>query len=207
MDTRATYDGVASVYLPVAIAVFVLFTGAIALVVWRGRRRAAPRGPDERPVAELAYAGVLAAAVAVLVAVSFTHEARIENARAQDAVDVSVVAGKWNWVFRYPAYGIEVAGRPGVPATLVLPARRDIRFSATALDVMHAFWIPERRFQRQLSPGRTTRFVLSFPRPDVLRNGLCSMYCGLGHADMRFSVRVLDRPAFDAWAAAHRSRG
>jgi cytochrome c oxidase subunit 2 len=207
MDTRATYDDVAAVYLPVAVAVFVVFTGAIVLLVWRGVRRASPGGRGSHPVAESIYVGVLAVVVVVLVAVSFTHEARIENARAQGALDVRVLAGKWNWLFRYPAYGIEVAGRPGVPATLVVPARRDVRFSATALDVMHAFWIPERRFQRQLSPGRTTSFLITFPRPDVIRNGVCSMYCGLGHADMRFYVRVLDPAAFDAWAAAHRRGG
>jgi heme/copper-type cytochrome/quinol oxidase subunit 2 len=29
------------------------------------------------------------------------------------------------------------------------------------------------------------------------------MFCGLGHADMRFQVRVLAPAAFDAWARAH----
>jgi cytochrome c oxidase subunit 2 len=200
MDTRATYDDVAAIYLPIAIAVFVAFTGAIGLLVWRGRRRAREGGRSERPLAEGLYVAVLAVIVVVLVAVTFRAQGRIEEAGAHPAEDVTVIAGKWNWRFRYPAYGIEIAGRPGVPATLVVPAGREIRFRATAIDVLHAFWIPDRRFQRQLVPGRDATFALTFPRPGAIRNAACSMYCGLGHGDMRFYVRVLDPAAFAAWA-------
>jgi cytochrome c oxidase subunit 2 len=199
VDTRATYDDVVAVYLPVGVAVFVLFAGAILLLAWRGHRRARPGGASERPVAEGAYVAVLAVIIAVLVTVTFRAQGRIEDAGAHAGEDVTVIAGKWNWRFRYPAYGIDVAGRPGVPATLVVPAGRTVRFKATSIDVLHAFWVPDRRFQRQLVPGRDTTFALTFPRPDVIRTSTCSMYCGLGHGDMRFSIRVLAPAEFTAW--------
>jgi cytochrome c oxidase subunit 2 len=205
IDTRANYDDVVSVYLPVALAVFVIVVGAIGLFVWRGRRRATPGGKEERPIAEGVYVGVLALVVAVLVAVTFTAQGHIEEAGARPSVDVAVTAAKWNWRFSYPAYGIAVAGREGSPATLVVPADREVRFTGTSLDVIHGFWIPERRFQRQLIPGRRVRFSLVFPRQGVLDNSTCSMFCGLGHSDMRFTVRVLAPAAFDAWARAHGS--
>jgi cytochrome c oxidase subunit 2 len=205
VDTRAEYDGVAAVYLPIALAVFVIVTGAIVLFVWRGRRRARPQGREERPVAEALYVAGLAVIVAVLVAVTFTAQGNIEAADSRrPAVAVSVTAAKWNWRFEYPAYGAVVTGTDRGPPTLVVPAGREVRFTATATDVLHAFWIPERRFQRQLVPGRRTTFTLTFPRPGFTTNATCSFYCGLGHADMRFNVRVLPADEFDAWA---RTRG
>jgi cytochrome c oxidase subunit 2 len=207
LDTRTQYDDVASVYFPIALAVFVIVVGAIGWFVWRGRRRATAGGHEERPVAEAAYVGVLAVIVAGLVTVTFTAQGHIENAGAHPAVDVSVVAAKWNWRFRYPAYGIAVTGGDRGPATLVVPAGREVRFTATSVDVLHGFWIPARRFQRQLVPGRRAVFGLTFPSPGVESNATCSMFCGLGHSDMRFKVRVLAPRDFDAWVSANRSSG
>jgi cytochrome c oxidase subunit 2 len=207
IDTRATYDEVARVYAPIAVAVFVIVVGAIGLLVWRGRRRARPGGREERPLAEGVYVAVLAAIVAVLVAVTFDAQGKIDDAAAQPGLRVQVVAAKWDWRFAYPGTGIAVTGRPGAPATLVVPAGREVRFTGTALDVLHGFWIPERRFQRTLVPGRPAHFTMVFPAPGVLENATCSFYCGLGHADMRFSVRVLAPAEFDAWLRAHRRTG
>jgi cytochrome c oxidase subunit 2 len=205
-DTRDAYADVAGVYAPIAAAVFVIVCGAIGLLVWRGRRRARRGGRDERPVAEAVYVGVLAAVVAVLVVVTFRGQARIESAAAKPGVAVSVTAAKWNWTFRYPGTGIEVTGRPGAPATLVVPSGREVRFTANALDVLHGFWIPERRFQRTLVPGRPARFSIVFGRPGRLDSATCSFFCGLGHADMRFTVQVLGPADFDAWLQSHRVR-
>jgi cytochrome c oxidase subunit II len=204
-DTRGTYDDVARLYAPVAVAVFVVIVGAIAFLVWRGRRREAAGGPDERPLVEAAYVAVLAVVVGVLVAVTFHAQGKIESANARPGVDVRVIAAKWNWTFRYPATGAQVTGRPGVPATLVVPAGREVRFSGTSIDVIHGFWIPERRFQRQLIPGRDAHFSIVFPAPGVLDNATCSFFCGLGHSEMRFRVRVLAPAAFDAWLRARGS--
>jgi cytochrome c oxidase subunit 2 len=204
IDTRATYDAVAGVYAPIAAAVFVLVVGAIALLVWRGRRRARGGGAAERPAAEALYVAVLAATVAVLVSVTFAAQGRIDAAAAKPGLPVRVIAAKWNWRFEYPGTGIVIAGRAGAPATLVVPSGREVRFSATSLDVLHGFWIPERRFQRILVPGKTAQFSIVFGAPGLVRNATCSFFCGLGHSDMRFLVRVLAPGDFDAWLSAHR---
>jgi cytochrome c oxidase subunit 2 len=205
-DTRATYDDVASVYAPIAVAVFVIVVGAIGLLVWRGRRRAAPAGtPRERPLAEGAYVGLLAVIVAVLVTVTFTGQGKIDAAAKEPGLPIDVVAAKWDWRFIYPGTGIVRTASPGTPATLVVPAGREIRFSATSRDVLHGFDIPERKFQRTLVPEREAHFAIVFPKPGTLDGGVCSFFCGLGHADMRFQVQVLSPAAFDAWLRARRS--
>jgi cytochrome c oxidase subunit 2 len=206
IDTRDAYSDVAAVYAPIGVAVFVIVTGAIGLFVWRGRRRASASGREERPVAEAVYVGVLAAVVALLVAVTFTVQGRIDAAAAKPGLPVRVAAAKWNWTFSYPGTGVTITGRAGAPATLVVPVGREVRFTATALDVLHGFWIPERRFQRILVPGRPAHFSIVFDRPGRLENSTCSFFCGLGHADMRFAVEVLAPGDFDAWLRARRER-
>jgi cytochrome c oxidase subunit 2 len=203
VDTSDVYDRTASVYAPIALAVLVLVIGATLAFTWRGARRTTPRGPDEAHRFEIAYALVLAVIVAGLVAVSFHEQGRIDAAKAAPVargdVRVRVIAAKWTWRFEYPGLGITVAGRPGAPATLTVPAGRAVHIEATSLDVVHGFWIPAMRFQRQLFPGKQVRLTLTFPRPDVMDSGECSMFCGLGHADMRFQVQVLTPAAFEAW--------
>jgi heme/copper-type cytochrome/quinol oxidase subunit 2 len=208
VDTGNVYDRTAEVYVPVALAVIVLVFGATLWLTWRGTRRRQPGGPAEAHRFEAAVAAVIALVVAGLIAVSFHEQGRVDAAKAAPGdLRVRVVAAKWNWRFEYPGLGITETARPGVPSVLTVPAGRDVRFTGTSLDVDHAFWIPAMRFQRQLFPGRDVAFTLTFPRPGVTDPAACSMFCGLGHTDMRFVVRVLPGDAFDAWARGARTRG
>jgi cytochrome c oxidase subunit 2 len=201
VNTRDVYDGLAALYVPIAAAVFGLIVLALAWLVWTGRRRAAPRGPDENNRLELCYAAFLAVVVAVLVFATFRALDRESAKAAGPPVVVRVVASKWDWRFEYPGSGKVETGAPdGAPALLTVPAGVQVEFDATAVDVIHAFWVPALKFQRELIPGRRTSFRLTFPRPGFTTSGTCSFYCGLEHARMRFAVRVLSRPEYDAWA-------
>jgi cytochrome c oxidase subunit 2 len=202
-DTAGAYGDVERVFLPVGVAVFVLFAGAILLAVWRGRRRVAPGARAENNPLEAVYVVVLAVAVGVLVAVSFSAEDRVGQAEARPAVKVRVLAAKWRWRFEYPAQGVAVQGTETRVPTLVVPARTKVEFDGDSLDVIHAFWIPAMRFQRQLIPDRPTRFTLTFPRAGFLSSSRCSFFCGLRHQDMRFGVQVMEPAQFSAWARAH----
>ena len=203
-NTADAYGDVERVFLPVGAAVFVLFAGAILVALWRGRRRAEPARRAENNVLEAAYVVVLAVAVGVLVAVSFSAEDRVGEAEARPALKVRVLAAKWRWRFEYPAQGIAVQGTETRVPTLVVPARTKVEFDGDSLDVIHAFWIPAMRFQRQLIPDRPTRFTLTFPRAGFLPSSRCSFFCGLRHQEMRFAVQVMEPARFAAWA---RSRG
>jgi cytochrome c oxidase subunit 2 len=200
VDTRGAYDGLAALYVPIAIAVFVIVALAVVVLVWRGRRRHEPRGPDANDRFELAYAGVLAAVVTVLVVATFRAVDR-ENARAASPVVVHVVAAKWDWRFEYPNGHVETGSPNGAPALLTVPAGRQVEFRATSVDVIHGFWVPALKFQRQLIPGETTTFRLVFPRPGFATSGTCSFFCGLEHTRMRFAIRILPGGEYDAWAA------
>jgi cytochrome c oxidase subunit II len=201
-DTRDAYGDVERLFLPLGVAVFVLFTAAVLLSVWRGRRRAAPSGREKNTPLELAYAVALAVIAALLVTVSFRADDRERSAQAGERVHIHVEAAKWRWRFEYPDQGVVVQGRDGEVPVLMVPADTDVEFDAESLDVVHGFWIPEMRFQRQLFPNRPARFSLTFAETGVLSSARCSFYCGLRHQDMRFTVRVLSPDAFRSWAKA-----
>jgi cytochrome c oxidase subunit II len=178
VDTRGVYDGLAALYLPVAIVVFVAVVVALA---WVLRARGTPR--EERRGLEIAYALGLTVVAAVLIAFTFRATDR-ENARASGPDDVvRVVAGKWDWRFEHADGRVE-------KNVLTVPAGAEVEFRATSVDVIHGFWIPALKFQRQVIPGQTVTFRLTFPRRAWMTSGACSFFCGLEHARMRFSVNV-----------------
>jgi cytochrome c oxidase subunit 2 len=209
-DTRGEYDGVASLYLPIALVVAVIVLGAMAYAVVRYRARPGrvPRPTREHKPLELTIAGVLGAIAAVLVVVTFASQSRIEAAPPRSDLRVDVVSFRWGWTFRYPGLGgvMSVSG-PGRPAILRVPEGALVHFSVTSHDVLHAFWIPELKFKHDLFPGRHDTFDLRFPRAATFLGGRCAVFCGLKHADMTFSVAVMPRADFDAWVAARRGTG
>jgi cytochrome c oxidase subunit II len=169
--------------------------------VWRGRRRAQGRGRSENNLLEGAYVLVLAVTAGILVAVSFGGENEVRAAGTTPGLRVHVVAAKWRWRFEYPASAKVIQGTETRVPTLVVPAGTDVGFDGESLDVIHAFWIPAVRFQRELFADRPAHFRLRFEHPGFLSSSRCSFYCGLHHQDMRFGVQVLSPAAFRAWAA------
>lgn len=212
-DTRSAYDGVAAIYLWVGGAVFVLVTVATLFMVVRYRARGdrRPGRTHDAPRVEIAYAAVLVAITAALIVVTFTAQDRIDALTpaesASPPLQVDVVAAQWRWRFVYPGDPPVAQEAPeGTPSELILPAGRKVLFTGRSQDVLHDFWIPDLRFQRQVWPDHVERWGLVFPRPGVYM-GVCAWFCGLRHADMHFVARALAPDAFDAWLARRRAEG
>ena len=93
----------------------------------------------------------------------------------------------------------------GVPA--VRPSSRgDDTGGARSADVVHGFYIPAFNFSRYALPGVTNNFDFTPVRTGVFA-GHCAQYCGLYHAEMLFSVRVVKPGAFQAWLSAQSACG
>jgi len=209
VSTRSEFSGLLNVYLPIAAGVFLLIVLALGFVVVRFRAGSGRRVSErhDAPRAEIAYVLLVAAIVAVLVVITFRGESRVDALAASPALRVSVTGSDWRWRFDYPAQGITELGRGQAPSDLFVPAGQTVEFDLSSLDVIHAFYIPDERFQRAAIPKIVNRFDLVFPKPGVVLGGSCNEFCGLGHTQMRFKVHVLSPGAFAAWVAERRRGG
>jgi cytochrome c oxidase subunit 2 len=204
-DTRSDYLNVQRVYLPIALAVFVLIVGVVAFALVRYRRRSDDEFPQQRSESRLEYvwAAFLVAIAAFLVGWTFHTENREDAVAKTAGLRIHVVGSRWKWRFDYVDRGFSVIGTETSAPTLVVPAGARVLFTMTSPDVIHSFWVPARRFKRDAFPGSTTRFNMLWKKPGFDRGGRCAEYCGVGHDTMLFNVRTLPRAQFEAWAAAH----
>src|SRR3954466_3023432 len=169
VDKRHEYAGLEGVYLPIAIAVFAIVCVFVLYALVRGlirRRRGEPpsRRTEHHPL-ELGYAAVLTVIVVVLVYLTFSTEDKTDAVARRPGLEMKVTAGQWTWRFSYPAYGVTIQQPPNPPAEFEVPTGTDVHFTAASQDVIHAFYVPERRFKRDLFPGRNSSFDLMWPKP------------------------------------------
>lgn len=203
VSTRHEYHRVASIYIPIAIAVFALIALATAFAVVRYRKRPPERAArwHENNRLEGGYAGLLALIVAFLLYLTFTAEYQVDTVsdHQRPALTVDVTGAKWEWTFQYRRYGItEHSGTVG-RQPLVVPTGEAVRFNLRTLDVIHAFWIPKVEYKHDAIPGSTQVVTLSFWQAGLFQ-GECAEFCGLRHADMVFNVRVVTPSQFRTWA-------
>jgi cytochrome c oxidase subunit 2 len=217
-DTRSIYDALASIYLWVAGVVFAIIALTVLSIAVRYR---AGRDPDRRPGetvdaqrTEAAYAVGLAIVAGVLIALTFHSQGKVDDltpaaARDPQAVRVDVIGAQWQWRFRYPGRQgepvVEQTAPEGTPPQLVVPVGRRVLFTGRSQDVLHSFWIPDQKFQRQVWPDHTERWALTFPRAGWF-TGLCAWFCGLYHQNMHFVVHAVPGAEFDRWLARARQR-
>ena len=83
-----------------------------------------------------------------------------------------------------------------------VPAGRTIQLYLESPDVIHAFYVPQFLFKRDVVPGRTNIFEFTFDEartPGQTFHGQCAELCGTGHNLMLFDVHAMAAADFDAW--------
>lgn len=147
----------------------------------------------------------------LVVAAIFVLSLRTDSATATAGtgggrpLQVEVTGFQWQWRFSYPDEGVLLIGRPDAAPEMVLPAGRPVRLHLRSPDVIHSFSIPGFLGKVDLIPGQSQTMELRPVRSGHYR-GFCAEYCGLNHARMNFSVRVVDPAAFTAWARSAAGR-
>ena len=216
-DTRSSYDGLAEIYLWIAGIVFAIVALSVLwiLVRYRAGRDAegTPSRKHDAQRTEIAYAIGLIAITAVLVVLTFSRLDGVDAltpAAAKDpaTVRVDVIGAQWQWRFRYPPAApgqrtVEQTAPEGTPPELIVPVGRKVLFRGRSQDVLHDFWIPDLKFQRQVWPDHTERWALVFPH-EGRYVGVCAWFCGLYHQNMHFVAFAMRPAAFDRWLARRR---
>jgi cytochrome c oxidase subunit 2 len=216
-DTRSNYDALATIYLWVAGIVFAIIALTVLFIAVRYR---AGRDPDrepgtnvDAPRTEAFYVVGLAIVAAVLIGLTFHSQDSIDDltpaaARDPQAVRVDVIGAQWQWRFRYPGGAgqpaVEQTAPEGTPPQLVVPVGRRVLFTGRSQDVLHDFWIPDLKFQRQVWPDHSERWALTFPKTGWY-SGICAWFCGLYHQNMHFVAHVVSSAEFDRWLARRKA--
>jgi cytochrome c oxidase subunit 2 len=195
-----------------AVVIFLVVEGLIIWTVIRYRRQP---GDDVLPaqthgnnVAELAWTIIPTIIVVFLFVISWQTLNQVDTTSASAQTKIRAVAGQFQWQFDYLAddgqtikYTQQLATGDG--GGLYVPAGRDIQLSLTSQDVIHAFYVPQFLFKRDVVPGRVNKFDFTVDAADAGQTfrGQCAELCGAGHRLMLFEVHALSPTDFDAWLA------
>jgi cytochrome c oxidase subunit 2 len=152
---------------------------------------------------EIVYTALPILMVGGLFAVTYPAERHVEAIAAAPQLVVNVTAFRWSWRFDYPRTGTSIVGTPSAPPELVLPLNETVRLNVTSVDVDHSFWVPAFLFKRDAIPGVENVFDWTPNRLGTFR-GECGEFCGLDHALMSFSVKVVTPVEFEHWLKKRR---
>jgi cytochrome c oxidase subunit 2 len=135
-------------------------------------------------------------------------------------VVVQVDAFKWNWQFEYlknkgtdtvyredSATHLSTVGSDDEIPVLVIPVGETVRFVEHSEDVIHAFWVPEFIFKRDVIPygtsdtSRDNQFEITATSTGSYV-GRCAELCGTYHSQMNFEVRIVQPDVFAKYLVA-----
>ncbi len=127
---------------------------------------------------------------------SSTKLVSMDNEEAP-ATEIDVTAMQFAWIFNYPGTDI-------TSGELHVPLGQKVRLNMNAMDVIHAFWVPELRLKQDTIPGMTTHVEFT-PTKLGTYNIVCTELCGAYHGGMRAEM-VVDAPEdYQKWLAEQAS--
>ena len=107
---------------------------------------------------------------------------------------IEVTGHQYWWEFYYRDYDVTTANE------LHIPVDEPVRIILHTEDVIHSFWIPEIQGKMDMIPGQINETWIEASEVGQYE-GICTEFCGLQHANMRFHVFAENRDDFEAWVA------
>jgi cytochrome c oxidase subunit 2 len=175
-----------------------------SLVRYRRRRRddpsALPRQFRQHVPLEVVYTAIPIVIVIFLFAATAVTNQRVTAMADRPTATIHAQGFTWGWRFAYEGSGVQVVGAPDRPPEMVIPVGEPVRIVLTSDDVIHSFFVPDFLFKRDAIPGHPTQFDLT-AREEGVFTGRCAEFCGLNHAFMGFTVRVVTPDEYRRWIA------
>ncbi len=108
-----------------------------------------------------------------------------------EPLNIDVQGMQFAWIFSYPNTEIQTS-------ELHVPIGREIKLNLSAIDVIHAFWVPQFRLKQDTIPGMATSIQFT---PNVLGTYpiVCAELCGSYHGGMRAEIFVETPEEYQAW--------
>ncbi|MFN4173374.1 MAG: cytochrome c oxidase subunit II [Pseudorhodobacter sp.] len=89
---------------------------------------------------------------------------------------------------------------------VIVPVGKTVVMQVTGGDVIHSWTIPAFGVKQDGVPGRLAQLWFNAEREGVYF-GQCSELCGIAHAYMPITVKVVSQQAYDAWLEAAKAEG
>ena len=190
-------DTLWDVLLIASIPVFVGVTVVVLFSVVKFRMRPGEENLDGPPIhgntrLEVIWTAIPAILLVGLCTYSFVVLEDVEAVEGRP-MEVRVVGEQFAWTFYYRRGGEEVASRE-----LYVPKDQQVRFTLQSKDVIHDFWVPAFRMKKDAVPGIDVKYTVT-PNRIGAYPIVCAELCGLGHAVMRSTARVVEQGEFDTW--------
>lgn len=193
-----------AVFLGAGIVVGGIVWVLATIAILRGRRRSTGEPAQTHGDVRIEALWTVIPLVTVLVLFGLTVQTLGKvDAKGTGGVNLRVTAFRWQWQADYADAGVRLVGTVDQPLEVVLPVGQTVHVTLDSVDVNHAFYVPAFLFKRDAIPGSPTAFDLEVSAPGVYP-GACAEFCGIGHAQMPFTIRGVDQATFDAWLAEQR---
>jgi cytochrome c oxidase subunit II len=198
-------DRLWDIVFPVAVVVFILVQGLIIVAVVRFRDRGQSQPPKQ--VAGNTRLEVLWTIIPALILVAIAVPTvgtifQLSSPAAPDALKVRVIGKQYWWQFEYENAGtskpIRTASELHIPTGREVFIELDGQSKDDGADVIHSFWVPRLAGKQDYVPGHTRIMRIQADNPGTYP-GQCAEFCGLSHADMRFTVIAHTPADFNQW--------
>lgn len=197
----------------IAVAIFLVVEGLIIWTVIRYRRKPGdvtlPPQTHGNNIAEFVWTVVPTILVIFMFIVSWQTLNSVDVSSPSAQTKIRAVAGQFQWTFEYlDQSGTKVEYTEFQPLTekgggMYVPAGRTVQLQlfVSPKDVIHAFYVPQFLFKRDVVPGRTTAFDFTVAESDAGQTfrGQCAELCGTLHSTMLFDVKAVTATEFDTW--------
>ena len=204
-----------NILLPIiiAISVFVLFLMIYTCIRFRASKNPNPSKTTHNVAVEVLWTLIPCLILIVMAVPSFKI---LYNQDTIPKVDLTIkaVGYQWYWGYEYPDENIifesymikEEDLKENQPRLLtvdnevVVPVNKVVKVLITANDVLHAWALPSFGVKRDAVPGRINETWFRAEKVGTYY-GQCSELCGIQHAFMPITVRVVTDEEYAQWLA------
>ena len=197
----------------IAISVFVLFLMVYACIRFRASANPVPSKRTHNVAVEVLWT-LIPCLILIVMAVPSFKILYSQDAIPKADVTVKAIGYQWYWGYEYPdeniifeSYMIEdkdlKANQPRLLAVdneVVVPVNKVVKVLITANDVLHAWALPSFGVKRDAVPGRINETWFKAEKVGTYY-GQCSELCGIKHAFMPITVRVVSDEDYQEWLA------
>ena len=195
----------------IAISVFVLFLMIYACVRFRASRNPIPSKTTHNVAVEVLWTLIPCLILIVMAVPSFKILYK-QDTIPKAEVTIKAVGYQWYWGYEYPDENVifesymikEEDLKENQPRLLtvdnevVVPVNKVVKVLITANDVLHAWALPSFGVKRDAVPGRINETWFKAEKVGTYY-GQCSELCGIQHAFMPITVRVVSEEEYEEW--------